>query len=446
MSRRVQSGFAVPQKWCSLVSSSHGETLARFEAEKTMKKPDCVTRTSCKVCGSEIVPYFDLGDMPLPDDFQSAPGNDVRRFKLELAYCKGCHLSQLTVDVNPDLMFRDFPWESSVSKPNLEHFQELASIASERLGMKRGDVVVDIACNDGGPLDQFSPYEVVKVGVDPATNLIELAKTKGISTINEYWTPAIADGIVSSFGKAKIVTATQVFGHVANIREFVAGLKVVLAEDGTCIVEAPHHVDLINGTLFDTVHHEHPSYWLLHSADTLFRKHGMMVYDVEKTSVYGGSLRMFVGHEGKHEIKPSVAKMIASEEEGGFYSFERYQGFGTQAANFRANVRRFLTQLKADGERLVGFGAGAKGCIALNYCGLDSSFLDHVIDETEGKQGMYIPGVDLKVVGMDELDANDVVFILSWNFSEAIIERSKIAKGHVVPLPELVMHRTRRSA
>ena len=408
-----------------------------------MKTSDYTVRTDCKVCNSPLIPYLDLGNMPLPNDFQSQPGTPTKQFPLEVAYCGTCHLSQLTVDVNPDLMFRNFPWESSVSQPNLDHFKEIAAIASQKLGMKSGDVVLDIACNDGGPLKQFDPYGIQKVGVDPATNLTKLAQEKGVAAFNEYWTPEVAHDVVTQFGKAKIITATQVFGHVPNIHVFVEGFKVALDPEGTCIVEAPHNVDLVDHILFDTIHHEHPSYWLLHSANILFQDHGLQVYDVEKTSVYGGSLRMFIGHKGQQPVRPSVENMIAREKQEGFFSLDRYKDFQTRVQKFRSNLVGFLHdihQKKLAEERVVGFGASAKGCIMVNYCGLDNRFLDFVIDETKGKQSMYIPGVDLRVEGLEKLTEKDYVLILSWNFAEAIIKRTQRAKAHIVPLPELIMH------
>ena len=411
-----------------------------------MKTSEYTMRTGCKVCDRDLIPYLDLGNMPLPNDFQSKPGTQTRQFPLEVAYCGTCHLSQLTVDVNPDLMFRNFPWESSVSKPNLDHFTEIAAIASERLGMKSGDVVLDIACNDGGPLMQFDPYGVQKVGVDPATNLTKLARGKGIAAFNEYWTSKVANEVVSKYAKAKIITATQVFGHVPNIHAFVEGFKIALAQGGTCIVEAPHLVDLLDHILFDTIHHEHPSYWLLNSADILFQAHGLKVYDVEKTSVYGGSLRMFVGHQGEHQVKPSVEQMIEKEKTQGFFSLNKYKDFQTRVQKFRSNLVGFLKDLhrkKSEEERIVGFGASAKGCIMLNYCGVDNRILECVIDETRGKQGMYIPGVNLLVEGLDKLTNKDYVLILSWNFAEEIMKRTSIAKAHIIPLPHLIMHHTK---
>jgi SAM-dependent methyltransferase len=282
--------------------------------------------------------------------------------------------------------------------------------------MRQGDLVLDIASNDGCALKEFLPYGVRPLGVDPAENLAAIATADGIPTLAKFWSPAVADEIVQKHGKARIITAMNVFAHVHDVHSFVEGVKRALADDGTFIIEVPYLVDLLNNNIFDTIYHEHLSYYLVSPLVRLFEAHGLHLNNVERIDIHGGTVRLFV----QKNAAPNAAleRLLRQEKNEGYLSFEKYREFARHSEKIRAELTAMVQQLRSQGKTIAGFGASAKGCIMLNYCGMDSSHVSYIVDDTPEKQGRFMAGCRIPIVPRSVLETQkpDYLLVLAWNF------------------------------
>ncbi|HSU72893.1 MAG TPA: class I SAM-dependent methyltransferase, partial [Candidatus Binatia bacterium] len=353
--------------------------------------------TECRVCqGTNLETYLDLGTMPLVNNLPTRPDQQDARFPLEVKYCNDCSLSQLGVVVDPSVLFSNYVYRSSISKTFVNHCAELAKTAHDKLGMKENDLVIDIASNDGCALRQFAPYKVRTLGVDPAQNLASIANKDGISTVPSFWSPAMADYIMRDKGAAKIVTAMNVFGHVDNIKEFVHGIDRVLADDGTFIVEVPYLVDLLKNNIFDTVYHEHLSYFLASPMAKCFSSNGLHINHVDRIDIHGGTLRVYA--QKKQNPDASINDLLDREKAEGYLSKDMYWEFQKKADATRADLVAMVRGIKSSKKTIAAFGASAKGSIMLNYCKLGPKDISFVVDDTPEKQNKYMAGTHIPIL------------------------------------------------
>jgi hypothetical protein len=266
--------------------------------------------SSCRICGcSDLINYLDLGMMPLANNLatSSDAAKAMRRFPMQVQFCRDCALSQLTVVIDPREMFSNYAYRSSISQAYLDHCRAMAKSVSESLGLRAGDLVVDIAGNDGALLAVFKEELGVRVvNVDPAENLAAIAEAAGVTTISGFWDAAAALQIVRDHGQPSLITATNVFAHVDDVRGFVAAAKDCLQKDGALLLEFPYGVDFIEHREFDTIYFEHLSYVLLEPVRRLAQSLGMSVFDVQKQDIHGGTIRVYIGNDGEHDVLPSV--------------------------------------------------------------------------------------------------------------------------------------------
>lgn len=397
--------------------------------------------TQCRICkGTRLERYVDLGMMPLVNRLPESPDTaDEPRFPLEVLYCRDCSLSQLSVVVDPNVLFSHYVYRSSISKTFANHCAKLAQAAHERLGMREGDLVIDIASNDGCALKEFLPYGVKPLGVDPAENLAAIANAEGIPTIAKFWSPELADDIVQKRGKAKIVTAMNVFAHVHDIHSFVEGVKRVLADDGTFIIEVPYLVDLWNNNIFDTIYHEHLSYFLVSPLVTFFASHGLHLNHVERIDIHGGTIRLSVQHT--NAPSPAIEHLTRLEKNEGYLSYEKYRDFMVRAERIKSELVTLIKRLQGEGKRIAGFGASAKGSIMLNYCGLNGEHISYIVDDTPEKQGKYVAGCRIPIVPRNMLETQkpDHLLVLAWNFFNEVQAKTTAfrAQGgkYILPVP-----------
>ena len=399
--------------------------------------------TTCRICASpEVELFLSLGDQPPVDNFVTAELRGAEaRYPLDVYMCKSCGLVQL-LDVVPsdELFHNEYAYFSAASAPLVRHFESYAADIKANYVLP-GDLVVDIGSNDGSLLQFFLPdYRVL--GVEPALNTALVARKNGIETLTEFFTQSVAENIVASHGKAKVVTANNVFAHIDDIKEVVRGVKALLADDGVFVFEAHYLVDLIEKTEFDTVYHEHLCYYSVKPLQLLFQQFGMVVTDVQRVKQHGGSIRVFVRNVPA-EVKESVARLMELERSRGLHSIEAFRGFQARVEEIRTVLVREVRNARAAGKRVVGYGAPAKGNTLLNFCEFTATDIDYITDTTPQKIGLYTPGSHIRVVSPDILkqDTPDYVLLLAWNYRDFILKkelelRERGAK-FIIPIPNV---------
>lgn len=335
----------------------------------------------------------------------------------------------------------DYLYFSSFSEDLLKHSRDNALELIEMRGLGQDSLVAEIASNDGYLLQNFKEKGVPVLGIDPAKQPATAAMEKGIETINDFFGTELANKLAAEGRKADVIIANNVVAHVADQNDLVAGMATLLADDGVVSVEFPYVRDLIDFIEFDTIYHEHLCYFSAGSAKTLFERHGLFLNDVRRLPIHGGSLRLYFGKTDAPS--DAVTKLLAEEAEYGLDTFDYYANFGSRVRNFRDEARKLIGALKADGKRIVAYGAAAKGTIMLNFLNLNARAIEYAVDKNVHKQGKYMPGVRVPIDDPARLksDRPDYVMILPWNFRDEIIRQQQdfLADGgkFVVPIPDL---------
>jgi hypothetical protein len=401
--------------------------------------------TSCRMCGcTDLANYLDLGLMPLANNLAATASDakEMRRFPMQVQYCRDCSLSQLTVVIDPREMFSNYAYRSSISQAYLDHCREMAKSIRDSHGLKKGDLVVDIGGNDGVLLSVFKEELGVRVvNVDPAVNLAGIAEAAGVTTITSFWGPEVAEKVVAEYGRPSLITATNVFAHVDDVRGFVSAAKDCLQENGALMLEFPYGVDFIEHREFDTIYFEHLSYVLLEPVRRLAESLGMSVFAVQKQDIHGGTIRVFIGNKGAHDIQPSVDEFIAIERREGYHDSAVYEEWNREIAQLISDLIENIKALKRDGAKVAAFAASAKGNTLLNACQFDSEAVDYIVDDTPEKIGRFSPGTGIPIVDRSVLadDPPDYLVILAWNFAKEIIastaEYSSGGGKYIIPIP-----------
>lgn len=388
--------------------------------------------------------YLDLGMTPLANSYLQERELATEEFREELALqvCQECGLSQLTVVVNPDLMFKHYLYVSSTTETFRNHCVGLAKTAVSVAKAEAEDCVLDVASNDGCLLSKFRDLGMRVVGVDPAQNLAGEANQSGIPTLCTYWSLETAKAVMERFGRPKVITGTNVFAHVDDLHKFVEAVDFCLAPKGIFVIECPYVVDFIEKNEFDTAYHEHLSYLGIHPLQVLMAKHGLCVFDVQYfKDIHGGTIRVFAGRENDFPITANVDLFLKKETAFGIAQAERYEAFGKRVQENKDNLVRMVRRLHEEGKVIWAYGASAKGNTLMNYFGIQKEAVPVVVDDNPKKWGLYTPGVHMRITGIDELRRSQVDFLLllAWNFESEIIRRCKVAGykgGFIRPVPE----------
>jgi dTDP-4-dehydrorhamnose reductase len=321
--------------------------------------------TNCRVCGStNLVKYLDLGMLPLANNLAASAQEAIamERYPMQVLFCLKCSLSQLSVVIDPGALFTHYTYRSSINKGYVRHCREMARSVKEPLQIRSGDLVVDVAGNDGALLVEFRDELGVKVvNVDPAENISAIAEAGGIATLTRFWSKEVAQEILDNYGRPKLITATNVFAHVDDVRGFLAAARHCLHEEGALLLEFPYAMDFIENREFDTIYFEHLSYLLIGPVAQLAVSEGMQVFDVQKQDIHGGTVRVFLSFEGEHDVKPSVAEFLDREESGGFYDIAIYREWTGEVEALIDDLAAQLSKLKNAGAQIAAFAASAKG-------------------------------------------------------------------------------------
>ena len=397
----------------------------------------------CDICsGEKLTNFLNLGNHPPPLNFitkEKVMEND-ETFPLEVFFCHGCGLVQLGEAVDPKIMFKEYLYTSGVSTAFRNHLELFAKKLVDRFSPNEEDLVIDIASNDGTLLQFFRNSGLRVLGIEPS-NIANIAKENGIQTVNDFFNETVAKQILETNGQAKIITITNAFAHIKDLDSVMKGVKALLKEDGIFVSESQYLVDIIEKLEYDTIYHEHLRYYCLKPLIQLFEKYNMEVFDCERISSHGGSIRVYVALKEKFTKSENVQKILEHEERLKLSSIETYQEFARKIHDNKTKLISLLSKIKADGHKIVGISAPARSNTILNFCNINSGNLEYIAEKSVLKIGKFTPGSHIPVVDDKQLvsDQPDFALLLSWHLSDSIIPkiRNDGFKGKIIiPLPE----------
>jgi SAM-dependent methyltransferase len=398
----------------------------------------------CRSCGSAAMePILSLGEVPLADglvDPTRIDGPDPR-YPLDVAFCLDCSLVQVLETVSPEVLFDEtYVYYSSFSDELLRHSRENAEQLIATRGLGPGSLVLELASNDGYMLRNFAERGIPVLGIDPAPGPAQAAREAGIPTLEVFFGAETARTLRAEGRRADVVIANNVLAHVPDLNGFVEGIRIILKDDGVAVIEAPYVKDLIDRCEFDTIYHEHLCYYSVSSMVPLFSRHGLTLRRVEHHPIHGGSLRLFVG--SGPETEDSVAAYLEDERRAGVTDLEYYRDFATRVRGIQHGLLSKVRELKDGGNRIVAYGAAAKGTMLLNTTGLGADLIDFVVDRNVHKQGRYVPGVRIPIQDPKALVAEmpNYVLLLAWNFRDEILAQQEEYRHRggrfLIPVPE----------
>lgn len=400
----------------------------------------------CRICNStNLEEFLSLGKQPLPNRLLSIKDLEQpeQLYPLTCLLCLDCSLVQLGQVVSPEEMFSNYTYIPSTSTTLVNHFNSLAKSVCTNYGVDTDDLVIDIGSNDGTLLRAFKDSIGCKIlGVEPASNIAQMAVNNGIPTLNEYFNVVTANKIVRDYGQAQYIFGTNVFAHVDNLTSFMNGVKLLLAPSGYFIIEVPYVKELINHTEFDTIYHEHLSYFSVHALSKLFYKYDMYIVDITEMQVHGGSIRVVV-QNGNRSCSDNANAMLQQEEEDGFDNIKVYKDFANRVLKTKYEIKPLLSQISKDGLLVGGYGAAAKATVLSNYCELNSELISFIVDKNPMKQKMYVPGSRIPIISPQELAKRKTpyLFIFIWTLANEVMQEQSEYKDQggkfIIPLPEV---------
>jgi SAM-dependent methyltransferase len=403
----------------------------------------------CRLCANPLRHTFaDLGMSPLCESFRKPDELDAMEpyFPLHVLVCDECLLVQLQEYVSPEQIFREYAYFSSYSTSWLAHAKRYCEMIAARLKLGAGSLAVELASNDGYLLQHFGPLGVPVLGIEPARNVAKVAVDKGIETVTEFFGIELAQRLAAESRKADLIIGNNVLAHVPDLNDFTAGMAILLKPEGVITLEFPHLQRLIAENQFDTIYHEHFSYFSLLTIGHLAARHGLKLMDVEELPSHGGSLRVYLAHKAsRHSVSQAVGSLMAREKALGFEDIATYAAFQEKIRATKRALLAFLIRAKAEGKTIVGYGAPGKGNTLLNYCGIGTDFLDFTVDRNPYKQGLYTPGMHIPILAPEAIDTArpDYVLILPWNLKAEIVRQMRHIGGwggkFVVPIPEVAV-------
>jgi len=404
----------------------------------------------CRFCGANLRRTFvDLGMSPLCETYPSAA--DLNRgetyYPLHVFVCDQCFLVQLEQYESPENIFSDYAYFSSYSDSWLKHCESYCNKMTERFELGRQSFVVEVASNDGYLLQYFVKRNVPVLGIEPAANVAKVAVEKGVPTLVQFFGTQLAKKLAAEGRCADLVLGNNVLAQVPDLNDFVEGLKILLKPHGILTLEFPHLLRLIEHNEFDTIYHEHFSYFSMLTTVSILEAHGLKVFDVEELSTHGGSLRIYASRaeDQTHEVQPSVAHVIAEEKAAGLAAAEGYEGFASQVKQTKLALMDFLLTAAQQGKSVAGYGAPGKSATLLHYCGIGKDLIEYTVDRSPYKQGRFLPGSHIPIYHPDRIRETkpDYVVILPWNLKDEIMHQLQFIRewdGHfVVPIPRLVI-------
>jgi len=388
--------------------------------------------TMCRACKSpNLFPYLYLGEVPPANNLESK-----KKFPIQVLVCEDCYLSQLSVVVEPKYLYSNYPYHSSISNTFKLHCRELA-MKLQGLKMAPNPLIVDIASNDGCFMEQARSIGFNRfLGIEPSENLASECIRKGFPCANKFWSEDTARFYRDKSAQgASFIVAQNVLAHVDDLHDFLNGVKYFLEDDGVFVAEFPYMMDLVKGNQFDTIYHEHLSYFLLNPLNNLFASVGLPIFKVERTPIHGGSIRIYAS-KNYYEREDSIMEMLSDEESEGFYHLSTYVDFATRVFEMGSRLIQVLENLKSS--KIMGYGASAKGISLINYFGL-GRYIKSIVDDTPDKQGKMTPGEAIPIVDFShfEKEKPDYIILLAWNFASELMAKTKHLNAYyIIPIPK----------
>jgi len=406
------------------------------------------TALACRHCASPLeVSVVDLGDTPLANSYvpAGAPPEADPAFELHARLCTTCGLVQVRDAVDPAAIFSDYAYFSSYSSSWLAHAKAFAEMSIERFGIGAGDLVIEVASNDGYLLKNYVQADIEVLGIEPAANVAEVAIDKGVATRVAFFGRDLAKELVAEGKRPKLIAGNNVFAHVPDINSFAKGLAILAGQEGVVALEFPHLGQLIEHTQFDTIYHEHFSYLSLAAAERVLGRAGLAVFDIEQLTTHGGSLRVFSAAPGSRDETGAVQALRDAETAAGLDELATYAAFGERVGTIKRDFLEFLAAAKSQGKLVAAYGAAAKGNTLLNYCGVGREDIGFVADLSPHKQGLCLPGSRIPIISPEELKERrpDYVVILPWNLRAEIMQQLDAVRSwsgrFVTAVPELTV-------
>ena len=366
-------------------------------------------------------------------------------YPLHVYVCEKCYLAQLEEYVSPEHIFTEYAYFSSYAVTWLQHAENYTNLMIERFKLNNKSFVVEVASNDGYLLQYFVQQDIPVLGIEPAKNVAKVAVEKGVPTLTEFFGVKLAEQLRAEDKQADLIAGNNVLAQVPDINDFVGGMKILLKPTGVITIEFPHLMRLIEENQFDTIYHEHFSYFSFITAEKIFAAHGLSLFDVEELPTHGGSLRIYACHEddASKPLGDRVIEMRKREIDAGFADMSHYSAFGEQVKETKRKLLTFLIDAKRAGKTIAGYGAPGKGNTLLNYCGIRTDFLDYTVDRNPYKHGKFLPGTHVPIFPPEKISETrpDYVLILPWNFKDEIMQQMAFIRDwggqFVVPIPEL---------
>jgi 2-polyprenyl-3-methyl-5-hydroxy-6-metoxy-1,4-benzoquinol methylase len=407
-----------------------------------------MTIHSCRFCGAELhYTFADLGVSPLANSYLTEDQLSLAEpfYPLRVRVCERCFLVQLEEFASPEHIFEEYAYFSSYSDTWLDHARQYTEKMIERFHLSKESQVIEIASNDGYLLQFFLKRGIPVLGIEPARNVAQAARQKGIPTVTEFFGVKTAETLAASGKGGDLLIGNNVLAHVPELNDFVAGMKILLGPHGVITMEFPHLMRLISGNQFDTIYHEHFSYFSFLTVREIFARHELAIFDVEELTTHGGSLRIYAMHERdtSHKINWRVEELSERESVAGFRRIDMYLSFMDKVRETKRRLLSFLIEAKQAGKSVVSYGAPAKGNTLLNYCGIRTDFLDYTVDASPHKQNHFLPGTRIPIHHPEKIKETrpDYVLILPWNLREEITAKASYIRNwggqFIIPIPQL---------
>ena len=404
----------------------------------------------CRFCKSKLRQSFvDLGMSPLCESYLRPDQlNEMEPFyPLHVFVCDRCFLVQLEEYVSPDHIFTEYAYFSSYSESWLEHCRQYTQQMRDRYALNKHSLVVEIASNDGYLLQFFAQENISVLGIEPAANIAKAATGKGVPTLVEFFSAQLAAELAREGKQADLLVGNNVLAQVPDLSDFVGGMKILLKPKGVLTLEFPHLMRMMEGNQFDTIYHEHFSYFSFFTAEKIFRAHELVLFDVEELATHGGSLRIYGRHkeDNSKPVSSRVAELRRREEAAGLMHVAGYRAFAERVKNTKRELLQCLIQAKRVGKSIVGYGAPGKGNTLLNFCGIGRDFIDYTVDRNLYKQGKFTPGTHIPIYSPEKINETrpDYLLILPWNLKNEIMQQmSRIREWggrFIVPIPEAII-------
>jgi SAM-dependent methyltransferase len=393
------------------------------------RRGDKPRRVKCQICGADTVPGLDLGHQPVGDLILSpAQLNQPETFyPMRLQHCHDCGLTQLSYTVNPKVVYKNFPFVSGTTQTTTKHLQSLPARLVEMLGLDERSFAIDVGSNDGTLLKGYLPHGVRFLGVDPSGDPVRIANEQGIETLHAFFDESTAEHIHDTYGGAEAITACGCFAHIADLTGVMRGAQRLLKKGGVFAIDVQYWLDMVQTGHYDNIFHQHLRYYAMRPLIHLFEQYGMEIFDVERSEVYGGQIRVFVGHRGDHPRAPSVDDLVALEESERLYEESTNVDFARKIEERRARLFGEVYERVSSGKKVIGVGAPAKASTVANYCRLGPDLVEYVTEVNPLRIGKYLPGAHIPIVDeqlmFDDPEPADAAILFAWNYYDEIVPK-----------------------